>query len=75
MQRSREDHEVALRQTLALIPLIQSNRYEMAEVMSATTSHRPGIEVFEKDGFVWIDRIGLKFSEDGTIDQVVPAWE
>ena len=32
-------------------------------------------EPFEKDGFVWIGRIGLKFNDRGQLIEVSRAWD
>jgi hypothetical protein len=33
------------------------------------------MEPFEKDGFVWVGSLGLKFDESGRVVEAVPAWQ
>lgn len=72
---SLEDHKQALKQTLRLLPLVARPGVTRAEILAA--ARLPGTEddSFEKDGFVWVGRIGLKFDAQGRLVEAAPAWD
>ena len=68
------DHREALAQALAIIPVAVrpgATRTEILEVARRKAQHR---DSFEKEGFVWVGRLGLKFEGNGRLVEVVPAW-
>ena len=70
---SFEDHRTALAQVLAIIPVAARPGATRDEIIKA--AQRNGkIGLFEKDGYVWVGRIGLKFDGAGHLVEVVPAW-
>ncbi|HEU5322112.1 MAG TPA: hypothetical protein VFX28_15015 [Methylomirabilota bacterium] len=74
MEAAFEEHRQALDQTLALLPVVARKSVSRADVISA--ARLPGLEIapFEKDGFVWVGRIGLKFDETGRLVEASRAW-
>jgi len=72
-QVSLEDHRTALAQVLAILPLAVRPGATRAEILEAARRDDK-TEPFEKDGYVWVGRVGLKFDGSGHLVDVVPAW-
>jgi hypothetical protein len=65
----------ALQQSLAVIKALSSPLATRDSVLAAATEGAlaPG-ESFEKEGYIWVGSIGLKFSREGRLIEVVPSW-
>lgn len=61
----------ALKQCIRLLPIV-ANDSTRDEVVAAARD-KNGSEPFEKEGFLWVDELGLKFDEKGRLVQVVPG--
>ena len=70
---SHRDTKEALAQALKIIKASEPTA-SREEVMEAAQIPSNSTEAFEKDGYVWIGRLGLRFSEDGKLLEAVPAW-
>ena len=70
---SLEDHRTALAQLLAIVPAAVRPGATRAEILEAARRDSKR-EPFEKDGYVWVGRLGLKFDGSGHLVEVVPAW-
>ena len=71
---SLDDHEQALDQALAIFPIVASGR-ESRENIIRTMETRFGLsDGFEKDGFLWIGKLGLRFDDSGKLLEVQPTW-
>ena len=70
---SLENHRTALGQILAIIPIALRPGATQPEILRAAQKDG-NPEVFEKDGYVWVGRVGLKFDGAGHLVEVVPAW-
>ena len=57
----------ALAQTTALVRAMATGSYSRQALIEAARGPMPKSEPFEKDGFVWIGQIGLKFDAAGTL--------
>ena len=68
-----EEHREALWQTLAMLPHVASDAAGREAVLAAAA--QGGDEAFEKEGFVWIGRLGLRFDPAGRLIEVVPTWD
>lgn len=65
----------ALSQALAVIKVVSTADGKRDEIVSAvTTVAGDGTEPFEKEGYLWVGDLGLRFSEDGRLLEAVPAW-
>lgn len=71
---SLEDNKEALRQTLAILPVVAQKGATREKIISAALMKGDKTDVFEKDGFVWVRKIGLKFNKDGQLVEVSRAW-
>ena len=70
----RENKE-ALDQTLAIIPVITGVSYTKEKVIEAARHPYLKSEPFEKEGYIWVGRIGLSFSETGKLYKIKRSWE
>ena len=71
---SLDDNKRALAQTLALLPVVARPGVSRAAVLAEARSAGPSADSFEKDGFVWVGSIGLKFNEQGQLIEASRAW-
>ena len=69
-----DDNKQALAQTLALLPVVARPGVSRSEVLAAARAAEPSAAPFEKDGFVWVGEIGLKFNERGQLVEASRAW-
>ncbi len=69
-----DDNKQALAQTLALLPVVARPGVSRSEVLAAARSAEPSAAPFEKDGFVWVGNVGLKFNERGQLVEASRAW-
>ena len=77
MNDSFESERGAADQLIAIYPVViqaNSTRDEIVEA-ARSASRFPDLEAFEKEGFVWVGDIGLKFSEEGRLLEVRRSWE
>lgn len=70
-----DDHARALRQLRAVTPVAARPDATREDVIAAARASEPDSEPFEKEGFLWIDRIGLRFDDAGRLVEVRPGWE
>lgn len=72
---SFDAHRKALKQTITLLPVVARCGASRVEVMAAAALPNEPFVSFEKDGFVWIGRIGLKFDDDHRLVEVAGGWD
>ena len=70
---SLHDTKEALDQTLAILPLVARPGASRAQVLSAAASAAQYPNSFEKDGYVWVGRLRLKFNEAGEFVDVASS--
>lgn len=75
MSVSLEDNQIALDQTLAVLEKVASPEATRQSIIDAAASVTGDQNPFEKDGFVWTGRIGLKFDEAGQLIEVSKSWD
>ncbi len=68
MQTCVEDSQ-ALKQTMAILPLVASHSSSPTQVITAAMLW-PDEQPFEKDGFTWVGRLGLRFDTQGKLAEV-----
>src|SRR5690606_1206665 len=68
MQTCEEDAQ-ALKQTIALLPVVAAPSSSRSEIIS-TAILWPDVQPFEKDGFTWVGRLGLRFDAQGKLVEV-----
>lgn len=57
----------ALSQALAIIEVTGASH---DQIVAAANRARSSGEPFEKDGYLWVGRLGLRFTEDGKLEEV-----
>jgi len=70
---SLHDTREALDQALAILPLVARPDASRAQVLSAAASAAQYPDSFEKDGYIWVGRLGLKFNEGGQFVKAVAS--
>lgn len=71
---SLEENQQGLSQTLAIINVAAAQGASRAEVVAAAQKAWPSSEPFEKEGYLWVGRLGLRFNEAGQLVEAVPAF-
>lgn len=74
-QDSLRLNQEALSQALALIEVTshpESTRKDM--ITAAARRAAVASEPFEKDGYVWVGSLGLRFTDSGHLVEAVPSW-
>ena len=71
---SLEEHQQALSQALAVIKVVSQPTATRESIVAAASAGvlRPG--TFEKDGYLWVGLLGLKFNQSGQLVEAVPSW-
>jgi hypothetical protein len=74
-QDSLRLNQEALSQALEVIKVASRSDATREEVIAAAarTAAAPG-EPFEKEGYVWVGSLGLRFADDGRLVEAVPSW-
>jgi hypothetical protein len=74
-QDSLHMNQEALAQTLEVLKIATQPDSSREQVLAAAKkAARSQTEAFEKDGFVWVGSIGLRFSDAGRLVEVQRAW-
>ena len=71
---SLEENQQALFQVLAIIKVLGTDKASREQVVQAAQKAWPSTEPFEKDGYLWVGRLGLRFSEDGRLVEAVTGY-
>lgn len=67
---SLEESQQALSQTLAIIEVTGSGDASRDQIVAAANKAWSSGEPFEKDGYLWVGRLGLRFSDNDQLAQV-----
>ncbi len=73
-EASFHEHHEALAQALAILPVAARPQVTSAQILESAKQAARTSESFEKDGFVWVGHLGLRFSEAGRLLEAKPAW-
>lgn len=68
---SLEESQQALSQTLAIIEVMRSGNASRDRIVEAADKAWPSGGPFEKDGYLWVGRLGLRFSDNGGLVEVI----
>ncbi len=69
-----EENRQGLAQALAIINSTASQGASRAEVIAAAQNAWPSSEPFEKEGYLWVGRLGLRFNDAGQLVEAVPGF-
>lgn len=72
---SLNDAQIALRQSIALLNTVGIHSVPQSQVVQAAREAGDGGTPFEKEGFVWVGRLGLAFNGSGNLVKVVTSPE
>ena len=73
-QDSLQKSQEALTQAVAVIKASGQGATKEAVLAAAISSAEGATEPFEKEGYIWVGSIGLRFSEGGHLQEVAPSW-
>lgn len=71
---SLEENQQALSQALAVINVLGTSEVSRNQVVQAAQAAWPTQEPFEKDGYLWVGRLGLRFNEAGRLVEAVSGY-
>jgi hypothetical protein len=60
-----------LGQALAILPLVAKENASRGDILAAARSPNSAPLPYEKDGFVWVGQLGLKFNTHGRLESAV----
>lgn len=74
-QDSLRMNERALSQALAVIKVASGPDPRRGDIIAAVSAAADDTSApFEKEGYMWVGDLGLRFSEGGRLLEAVPAW-
>ena len=68
-----KESQEALSQALAIIKVSSAPGVTRSQIVDAAKKALPDVEPFEKDGYLWVGRLGLRFDPRGRLVEVVPS--
>jgi hypothetical protein len=71
LRASYDTTSEVLTQTLAVLPVVAKPGASRAEILAAARIPNDLVGPFEKEGFVWVGQLGLKFDEHGRFVKAV----
>lgn len=71
---SLEENQQALFQALAIIKALGTNNASREQIVQAAQAAWPSTEPFEKDGYLWVGRLGLRFNQAGHLVEAVSGY-
>lgn len=71
---SLEASQQALAQAFAVLKVNAEANPSKAEVIAAAQAAWPAIEPFEKDGYLWVGHLGLRFNEAGRLVEAIAGF-
>ena len=74
MGASLEDNQTALSQVIDVAKEASQAGSSRDSIVAAAAQSQTRTDPFEKDGYLWVGKIGLKFQKDGRLQDVVRAW-
>jgi hypothetical protein len=70
MDDSMQQTSRTLKETIAILPLVANGSSKESIIKAASDASQ--LDPFEKDGYVWVGFLGLKFNESGKFIGVSP---
>ncbi len=71
---SLEENQQALSQALAIIKVFGNREASREHIVQAAQAAWPSTEPFEKDGYLWVGRLGLRFDQTGHLVEAVSGY-
>ena len=71
---SLEDNRTALAQTIAVAKEVARPGSTKESIVAAAALSQDDVVAFEKDGYLWVGKIGIKFYDDGRLQDIARSW-
>jgi len=71
---SLEENQQALGQTLEIIKALTLSNVTREKIVAAAQKSWCATEPFEKEGYLWVGRLGLRFNKDNQLVEVVKGF-
>jgi hypothetical protein len=71
---SLDDNKEALEQALVLMPYLAQSGHTKSEIINAAQKTTSRETTFERDGVVWVGKIGFQFNDKDQLVKVLRAW-
>ncbi|MGZ5801623.1 MAG: hypothetical protein ACXWJZ_13430 [Burkholderiaceae bacterium] len=71
---SLEENQQALSQALAIIKVLGTDKASREQVIQAAQNAWSSTKPFEKDGYMWVGRLGLRFNEADHLVEAVSGY-
>jgi hypothetical protein len=75
LQSSYDNARGTALQAIAVSAEVARSTATRQSVIDAAAQIQPGVDPFEKEGFVWVGDIGLRFDDTGKFVEAKPAVE
>src|SRR5688500_8731907 len=73
-EQALQEHREALAELIAVVPAVCDPSATRESILAAARSSAKDSQEFEKEGFVWVGRLGYRFGEDGRLREVRTSW-
>jgi hypothetical protein len=70
-----QDNTEALQQVIQLFPIAMEPGITKEKIIAASRLPGDSTEIFDKEGFTWVGKIGLRFDERGRLTEIQKSWE
>jgi hypothetical protein len=67
---SLEENQQALKQSLSILRVLTPTDVSREKIINAAQNSWKSGEPFEKDGYIWVGRLGLLFNEDNQLVEI-----
>jgi len=71
---SLEENQQTLSQALAIVKASADSSASRTQLIEAAQKAWPSSEPFEKDGYLWVGRLGLRFNNNGRLVEAVAGF-
>ncbi len=70
LQQQVDDASALLDQALAVLPVVADEEASQEEVIAAAQPVGAAIAPVERDGFIWVEHLGMRFDDEGRLISV-----
>lgn len=73
LQQSADDTSALLNQALSVLPVAADEEASQHEVIAAAQRAGATTAPYEKGGYIWVESLGMRFSDDGRLVSVATS--
>jgi hypothetical protein len=73
-EQAFQEHRAALAELIAVVPAVSDPAATRESILAATRSAAKDNEYLEKEGLVWVGRLGYRFEADNRLREVRTSW-